>query len=43
MSSSIQKTVMSGDFPDSAGGNKCGRLAKDEVESLPDDDPRVIT
>ena len=43
VSSSIQKTVMSGDFPDSAGGNKCGRLAKDEVESLPDDDPRVIT
>ena len=43
VSSSIQKTVMSGDFPDSMGGNKCGRLSKDEVEALPDDDPRVIT
>ena len=43
VSSSIQKTVMSGDFPDSVGGNKCGRLPKDEVEALADDDPRVIT
>ena len=43
VSSSIQKTVMSGDFPDSMGGNKCGRLSNDEVEALPDDDPRVIT
>jgi len=43
VSASIQKTVMSGDFPDSVGGNKCGRLSKDEVEALADDDPRVIT
>tara|TARA_R110002020_G_scaffold27998_1_gene89721 strand:+ start:308 stop:1171 length:864 start_codon:yes stop_codon:yes gene_type:complete len=43
VSSSIQKTVMNGDFPDSVGGNKCGRLPKDEVESLADDDPRLIT
>ena len=43
VSSSIQKTVMSGDFPDSVGGNKCGRLPKDKVEALADDDPRVIT
>ena len=43
VSSSIQKTVMSGDFPDSVGGNKCGRLPKDEVEALDDDDPKVIT
>ena len=43
VSSSIQKTVMSGDFPDSVGGNKCGRLPKDEVEALADDDPKVIT
>ena len=31
VSSSIQKTVMSGDFPDSMGGNKCGRLSKDQT------------
>lgn len=43
VSSSIQKTVMGGNFPDSVGGNKCGRLPKDEVEALADDDPRVIT
>ena len=24
----LQKTVMSGDFPDSAGGNKCGNPSK---------------
>ena len=29
---------MSGDFPDTEGGNKCGRLSQDE-EKLKDDDP----
>ena len=43
VSSSVQKPTLAGDFPDSAGGNKCGRLAKEEVETLSDDDPRIIT
>ena len=43
VSSSVQKPTLAGDFPDSAGGNKCGRLAKEEIGSLSDDDPRLIT
>ena len=39
---SIQRPTISGDFPDSTGGNKCGRLAKQEEETLSDDDPRVL-
>ena len=38
MSSSIQNHV-SGDFPDTEGGNKCGRLSQDEEDKLKDDDP----
>ena len=30
---------MSGDFPDTEGGNKCGRLSPQEEEKLSDDDP----
>ena len=30
---------MSGDFPDTEGGNKCGRLSAQEEEKLSDDDP----
>tara|TARA_R100001460_G_scaffold22528_2_gene45838 strand:- start:15 stop:875 length:861 start_codon:yes stop_codon:yes gene_type:complete len=39
---SIQKPKLNGDFPDSLGGNKCGRLSKDEENSLNPDDPRVL-
>ena len=36
---SVQKPTMSGDFPDTEGGNKCGRLSPQEEEKLSDDDP----
>ena len=36
---SVQKPTMSGDFPDTEGGNKCGRLSAQEEEKLSDDDP----
>ena len=36
---SIQKPTMTGDFPDTDGGTKCGRLPVDEEEKLKDDDP----
>ena len=36
---SVQKPTMSGDFPDTEGGNKCGRLSVAEEEQLKDDDP----
>jgi hypothetical protein len=39
---SVQRTSLSGEFPDSAGGNKCGRLTRAEEEQLASDDPRVI-
>ena len=39
---SVQRTSLSGEFPDSAGGNKCGRLTRAEEEQLAADDPRVI-
>ena len=39
---SIQKPKLSGEFPDSLGGNKCGRLSKDEENSMSPDDPRVL-
>lgn len=39
---SVQRTSLSGEFPDSAGGNKCGRLTRAEEDQLPSDDPRVI-
>ena len=41
--SSIQKPHLAGEFPDSAGGDKCGRLPKDEADSLEEDDPRLLT
>ena len=43
VSNSVQKPTLAGDFPDTAGGNKCGRLGKDEIDNLSDDDPRLIT
>jgi len=36
---SVQKPTMSGDFPDTEGGNKCGRLSPQEEDKLRDDDP----
>lgn len=39
---SVQRTSLGGEFPDTAGGNKCGRLSKQEEESLGVDDPRVL-
>lgn len=39
---SVQKPSMSGDFPDSVGGNKCGRLSRQEEEELSSDDPRLL-
>lgn len=39
---SVQRPKMGGDFPDTSGGNKCGRLSKQEEESLAEDDPRVL-
>ena len=37
-SKSVQKTVLSGMFPDTVGGNKCGRLTRDEEDRLDKDD-----
>jgi len=37
-SRSVQKTVLSGMFPDTVGGNKCGRLTREEEDRLPKDD-----
>ena len=39
---SVQKTVLSGEFPDNTGGNKCGRLTRDEEDGLAKDDPRYL-
>jgi len=39
---SVQRTSLSGEFPDNAGGNKCGRLTRAEEDQLAADDPRVI-
>jgi hypothetical protein len=33
---------MSGDFPDTEGGNKCGRLSPQEEDKLRDDDPAKL-
>jgi hypothetical protein len=39
---SVQKRKLAGDFPDTLGGNKCGRLSRQEEEALSQDDPRVL-
>jgi len=36
---SVQKPTMSGDFPDTEGGSKCGRIPATEEEKLGEDDP----
>jgi len=39
---SVQKPSLSGDFPDTEGGNKCGRLSAEDEERLKDDDPTKL-
>ena len=39
---SVQKPTLSGEFPDTLAGNKCGRLSAKEEETLSDDDPLKI-
>ena len=41
-SKSVQTHDLRASFPDSTGGNKCGRLSRDEEESLDEGDPRVL-
>ena len=41
-SKSVQKPVLSGSFPDTTGTDRCGRLSRDEEESLGKDDPALI-
>ena len=40
---SIQKTSFGGSFPDTEGNDKCGRLSRDEENSLEKDDPRYLS
>ena len=40
---SMQKTSFGGSFPDTDGGDKCGRLSRDEENALDKDDPRYLT
>ena len=39
---SVQKPTLSGEFPDTSAGNKCGRLSAKEEELLSDDDPLKV-
>jgi len=39
---SVQKPSLSGSFPDSVGGDKCGRLSKEQEETLGEDHPDVL-
>tara|TARA_E500000318_G_scaffold100725_1_gene103620 strand:+ start:249 stop:1061 length:813 start_codon:yes stop_codon:yes gene_type:complete len=40
---SVQKLSLDGVFNDTLGGNRCGRLVKEEAAKLTDDDPRLVT
>ena len=40
---SVQKTTLSGMFPDTIGTNKCGRLTRDEESRLAKDDVAYLT
>lgn len=40
---SVQKTSFGGGFPDTQGGNKCGRLTRDEEDLLDKDDVRYLS
>lgn len=42
VSQSVQTASLGDRFPDSSGGEKCGRLSKDEEASLGENDPRVL-
>ncbi len=42
VSQSIQTGSLGDRFPDSSGGEKCGRLSKDEEKDLGQTDPRVL-
>ena len=42
-SRSIQAPSLDYQFPDTSGGNKCGRLSKSEEEQLGEDHPDVLT
>jgi len=39
---SVQKPSFGGTFPDTEGGNKCGRLTREEEEKLSDQDPAYL-
>jgi hypothetical protein len=41
-SKSVQKPTLQGSFPDTTGTDRCGRLSRDEEESLAKDDPSLI-
>jgi hypothetical protein len=41
-SKSVQNPTFSGMFPDTVGGNKCGRLTREEENNLDKDDPRYL-
>ena len=41
-SRSIQNLTLNSSFPDTAGGDKCGRLSKSDEEQLGEDHPRVL-
>lgn len=41
-SKSVQNPTFSGMFPDTVGGNKCGRLTRDEENAMDKDDPRYL-
>jgi len=38
----VQNPTFSGMFPDTVGGNKCGRLTREEENTLDKDDPRYL-
>ena len=40
---SVQKTSFAGGCPDTQGGNKCGRLTREEEDALDKDDVRYLT
>ena len=39
---SVQSETLRSAFPDSKGGNKCGRLSRDEEEGLDENDPKLL-
>ncbi len=41
-SKSVQNPTFSGMFPDTVGGNKCGRLTRDEENAMDKDDPAYL-